>query len=246
MAVRGIARSRAAGGWRSECGGARRGRRGGPARLLRRTTSRAPRGADARHGFLPLLQRGHRRAGSPGSRDWIESPSPTSTCTTATAPRRWWRTTPASSSPRSTRARSIPAPARRRKPASATWSTQRSPPGAARERWRAAFEGLVEAIEGFEPDLILVSAGFGRPRQGSAGGAASGGGRLRLGDPGSRQRRQPALRRPDHLVPGRRLRSAGPECFRTRPCPRLERALERKCGGRLSWSATASRRCRAR
>jgi acetoin utilization deacetylase AcuC-like enzyme len=34
------------------------------------------------------------------------------------------------------------------------------PPYAARERWRAAFEGLIEKVEAFAPDLILVSAGF--------------------------------------------------------------------------------------
>jgi acetoin utilization deacetylase AcuC-like enzyme len=34
------------------------------------------------------------------------------------------------------------------------------PPGAAREAWRAAFEGLMARVEAFGPDLILVSAGF--------------------------------------------------------------------------------------
>jgi acetoin utilization deacetylase AcuC-like enzyme len=34
------------------------------------------------------------------------------------------------------------------------------PPGATREAWRAAFQGLVERIDAFAPDLILVSAGF--------------------------------------------------------------------------------------
>ena len=34
------------------------------------------------------------------------------------------------------------------------------PPGAAREAWRAAFEGLMERVEAFGPDLIIVSAGF--------------------------------------------------------------------------------------
>jgi acetoin utilization deacetylase AcuC-like enzyme len=34
------------------------------------------------------------------------------------------------------------------------------PPGATREAWRAAFEGLVGRIDAFAPDLILVSAGF--------------------------------------------------------------------------------------
>jgi acetoin utilization deacetylase AcuC-like enzyme len=34
------------------------------------------------------------------------------------------------------------------------------PPGAAREAWRQAFEGLMGRVEAFEPDLILISAGF--------------------------------------------------------------------------------------
>jgi len=34
------------------------------------------------------------------------------------------------------------------------------PPGAAREAWRAAFEGLMGPVEAFGPDLIIVSAGF--------------------------------------------------------------------------------------
>jgi len=34
------------------------------------------------------------------------------------------------------------------------------PPGAAREAWRKAFEGLAQRIDAFAPDLILVSAGF--------------------------------------------------------------------------------------
>ena len=34
------------------------------------------------------------------------------------------------------------------------------PPGAARETWRAAFEGLLNRVEAFGPDLIIVSAGF--------------------------------------------------------------------------------------
>ena len=33
-------------------------------------------------------------------------------------------------------------------------------PGAPREVWRAAFEGLVRRIDDFAPDLILISAGF--------------------------------------------------------------------------------------
>jgi acetoin utilization deacetylase AcuC-like enzyme len=34
------------------------------------------------------------------------------------------------------------------------------PPYAARERWRAAFEGLMAPLDAFAPDLILISAGF--------------------------------------------------------------------------------------
>jgi len=34
------------------------------------------------------------------------------------------------------------------------------PPGASREAWRAAFQGLVQRLDAFAPDLILVSAGF--------------------------------------------------------------------------------------
>jgi acetoin utilization deacetylase AcuC-like enzyme len=34
------------------------------------------------------------------------------------------------------------------------------PPGAPREVWRKAFEGLVARIDAFGPDLILISAGF--------------------------------------------------------------------------------------
>jgi acetoin utilization deacetylase AcuC-like enzyme len=34
------------------------------------------------------------------------------------------------------------------------------PPMASREVWRAAFEGLMERIDAFAPDLILISAGF--------------------------------------------------------------------------------------
>jgi acetoin utilization deacetylase AcuC-like enzyme len=34
------------------------------------------------------------------------------------------------------------------------------PPGAPREVWRRAFEGLMVKVDAFEPDLIIVSAGF--------------------------------------------------------------------------------------
>ena len=33
-------------------------------------------------------------------------------------------------------------------------------PGAAQAAWRAAFEGLMESMDAFAPDLILISAGF--------------------------------------------------------------------------------------
>jgi acetoin utilization deacetylase AcuC-like enzyme len=34
------------------------------------------------------------------------------------------------------------------------------PPCASREVWRATFEGLIERVDAFAPELILVSAGF--------------------------------------------------------------------------------------
>lgn len=34
------------------------------------------------------------------------------------------------------------------------------PPGAARQAWRRAFDGLMERVDAFGPDLILISAGF--------------------------------------------------------------------------------------
>ncbi|HEY5107849.1 MAG TPA: histone deacetylase family protein [Caulobacteraceae bacterium] len=34
------------------------------------------------------------------------------------------------------------------------------PPGAARAAWRRAFDGLMAQVDAFEPDLIMVSAGF--------------------------------------------------------------------------------------
>ncbi len=34
------------------------------------------------------------------------------------------------------------------------------PPGSPRERWRAAFEALMAPLDAFQPDLILISAGF--------------------------------------------------------------------------------------
>ncbi len=34
------------------------------------------------------------------------------------------------------------------------------PPGAPREAWRAAFESLMDRLDAFAPDLILISAGF--------------------------------------------------------------------------------------
>jgi acetoin utilization deacetylase AcuC-like enzyme len=35
-----------------------------------------------------------------------------------------------------------------------------SPPNAPREVWRRAFSGLIDQVDAFRPDLILVSAGF--------------------------------------------------------------------------------------
>lgn len=46
-----------------------------------------------------------------------------------------------------------------------------SPPGASAESWRRAFEGLMEELDAFAPDLILVSAGFDAHRRDPIGGA---------------------------------------------------------------------------
>ena len=131
--------------------GAGGGGRRGPAGLLRRAPARPSRGADARHGLLHLLQRRHRRAGGPG-----RGARP--------GRRRRLRRPPRQRHPGGGRERrqpllrlGAPEPALSRhrlarpRPASATWSTppcRRAPP---RERWRAAFEGLVERDRRLRP-----------------------------------------------------------------------------------------------
>ena len=54
-----------------------------------------------------------------------------------------------------------------------------SPEGAPVEVWRRAFEGLMQKVDGFAPDLILVSAGFDAHRRDPIGG---GGQSLEEGD----------------------------------------------------------------
>ena len=54
-----------------------------------------------------------------------------------------------------------------------------SPEGAPVEVWRQAFEGLMEKVDGFAPDLILVSAGFDAHRRDPLG---AGGQSLEEGD----------------------------------------------------------------
>jgi Deacetylases, including yeast histone deacetylase and acetoin utilization protein len=46
-----------------------------------------------------------------------------------------------------------------------------SPPGAPAAVWRAAFEALMDQVDAFRPDLILVSAGFDAHRRDPIGGA---------------------------------------------------------------------------
>jgi acetoin utilization deacetylase AcuC-like enzyme len=46
-----------------------------------------------------------------------------------------------------------------------------SPEGAPVEVWRKAFEGLMDKVDAFAPDLILVSAGFDAHRRDPIGGA---------------------------------------------------------------------------
>jgi len=46
-----------------------------------------------------------------------------------------------------------------------------SPEGAPVEVWRKAFEGLMERVDAFAPDLILISAGFDAHRRDPIGGA---------------------------------------------------------------------------
>ena len=45
-----------------------------------------------------------------------------------------------------------------------------SPQGAPASVWRSAFEGLMDQVDGFAPDLILVSAGFDAHRRDPVGG----------------------------------------------------------------------------
>lgn len=45
-------------------------------------------------------------------------------------------------------------------PAAANIANAIVPPGAPRQAWRAAFEGLMPKVDAFRPDLILISAGF--------------------------------------------------------------------------------------
>ena len=92
---------------------------------------------------------------------WSGSRSSTGTSTTATARRRSSGPTRRCSTPRRTRCRSSPAPARRRRRAPATSSTRRSlpakAPSSSRRRFRSA---SCRRCEKFAPDLILISAGF--------------------------------------------------------------------------------------
>lgn len=46
-----------------------------------------------------------------------------------------------------------------------------SPEGAPAEVWRRAFEGLMEKLDAFAPDLVLISAGFDAHRRDPIGGA---------------------------------------------------------------------------
>ncbi|MGA0607460.1 histone deacetylase family protein [Phenylobacterium sp. VNQ135] len=46
-----------------------------------------------------------------------------------------------------------------------------TPPGAPAEVWRQAFEGLLDQVDAFAPDLIIVSAGFDAHRRDPIGGA---------------------------------------------------------------------------
>jgi acetoin utilization deacetylase AcuC-like enzyme len=48
-----------------------------------------------------------------------------------------------------------------------------SPEGAPAQVWRAAFEGLMDKVDAFRPDLILVSAGFDAHRRDPVGGGQS-------------------------------------------------------------------------
>ena len=92
-------------------------------------------------GVLPVQQRRDRRlAGARGARARRASRSSISTCITATARRRASATTRACSTPRRTSTRSIPAPARRARPGSATSSTCRCAPMAGSREFRARLQ----------------------------------------------------------------------------------------------------------
>jgi acetoin utilization deacetylase AcuC-like enzyme len=45
------------------------------------------------------------------------------------------------------------------------------PPGASAQAWRAAFSGLMAAVDSFAPDLVIVSAGFDAHRADPVGNA---------------------------------------------------------------------------
>ena len=136
--------------------------RGGAARRLRaRPPARPPRPGRARDGLLRLQQRrgrGARGAGSgSASSGWRSS---TSTSTTATARRRSSATTTASSSSRCTSGRSTRAAAGRTTRRETTVNVPLRA-GSGDEEYVAAFtESSSRRWSGFEPELVLVSAGF--------------------------------------------------------------------------------------
>ena len=99
------------------------------------------------------------RAGRRPSSASSASRSSTGTCTTATARRTSWPTIRRSSSSRCTSGRSIRAAAGRPSRARRS-STCRSPPGSGDAEYLAAWETVEQAVTRFEPDLLLVSAGF--------------------------------------------------------------------------------------
>ncbi len=87
------------------------------------------------------------------------SRSSTGTCTTGTERRTSSPTTRRSSSSRCTSGRSTPAPAAR--PSRARrWSTCPLAAGSGDAEYFEAWETVERAVTGFEPDLLLVSAGF--------------------------------------------------------------------------------------
>ena len=127
----GVARRRR-GRRRGRCGGRRRGGQ----RVLRGAPARPSRRAGRAMGFCLFNNaavgalRAREVHGLRGSRSSI------STCITATARRPPSRTTPACSTPRRTSTRSIPAPARRARPGSATSSMCRCAPMAGSRQFR--------------------------------------------------------------------------------------------------------------